>query len=88
MILRSGVVNMVEQCLHNLFQQHAEVPGKASAEIHRENLKRFESRWPAIQSSSTCLSCLRRRPQYALPCGHFVCDNRVQIFGESSPDDP
>ncbi|KAH7111317.1 phospholipase [Dendryphion nanum] len=38
--------------------------------------------------SSTCLCCLRRRPQYGLPCGHTICENCVLVFGECCVDDP
>jgi hypothetical protein len=31
---------------------------------------------------------LKRTPQYRLPCGHLICETRVQIFGHALPNDP
>ena len=65
------------------------VGGVAAADTHRDNLARFRRWWRGIESSSTCLCCLRRRPQPPrLPCGHFVCENCVVVFGDRDGDDP
>jgi hypothetical protein len=87
-ILRSGFISKVESRLRELFEQSSRNRGKPSSEIHRDNLRVFEDRWRSIQSSTTCLVCLRRRPQYGLPCGHIVCENCVLVFGECCIDDP
>src|SRR6266536_5086621 len=84
-ILRSDFINTVERHLERDFEQSIRESTPAS-EIHRGNLGRFGIRWREIQSTSTCLSCLRRRPQYGLPCGHAVCENCVLIFGDCSVD--
>ncbi|XTI82086.1 hypothetical protein V2W45_1463679 [Cenococcum geophilum] len=44
------------------------------------NLIQFQDRWRHIQSSNIYLSYLRRRPQYYLPCGHYICENCIIIF--------
>ncbi|KAF1974496.1 FabD/lysophospholipase-like protein, partial [Bimuria novae-zelandiae CBS 107.79] len=87
-ILRSGFINMVENNLIRYFQQHISDNGKSAVEIHRSNLVCFQHRWCHIQSSSTCLCCLRRRPQYCLPCGHCICENCVIVLGNCCEDDP
>ncbi|KAF1965189.1 FabD/lysophospholipase-like protein [Bimuria novae-zelandiae CBS 107.79] len=87
-ILRSGFINMVETNLICYFQQYISDNGKSAVEIHRSNLIRFQHRWRCIQSSSTCLCCLRRRPQYHLPCGHCICENCVIVLGDCCEDDP
>lgn len=35
-----------------------------------------------MRSDATCLVCLSRTPQFALPCVHFLCETCVRIFGE------
>jgi hypothetical protein len=87
-ILRSGFIGRVEDRLRGFFEQSIRRSGTPSSEIHKGNLRMFEDRWRDIHSSSTCLACLRRRPQYGLPCGHIVCENCVLVFGECSVDDP
>jgi hypothetical protein len=87
-ILRSGFISNVESRLCEFFEQSIHSEGTPSLEIHRVNLRIFEDRWRSIQSSATCLVCLRRRPQYGLPCGHIVCENCVLVFGECCVDDP
>ncbi|KAF8856244.1 FabD/lysophospholipase-like protein [Acephala macrosclerotiorum] len=86
-ILRSGFVKRVENRLR-VFWEQSICQGTPSSDLHRRTLRSFEDRWRNIQSSSTCLSCLRRRPQYGLPCGHIVCENCVLVFGESYANDP
>lgn len=34
-----------------------------------------------VRSDATCLVYLNRTPQFALPCGHSLCDICVRIFG-------
>ncbi len=84
----SSFVNMIQeqmqQYFHDALQSRAT---KATAEIHRQVLKRFRQ-WNNIRSKELCLVCLRRTPQYDLPCGHCVCENCVIVFGKSSPQDP
>ena len=87
MILRSGFISLVQKRLCEFFDESIG-SGTPSLDIHRRNLKRLEGRWRNIQSSTTCLCCLRRRPQYGLTCGHIVCENCVKIFGECSVNDP
>ena len=88
MVLRSGFINKIETQLRGFFEQSIRGKGTPSSEIHKDNLRRFEDRWRNIWSSSTCLACLRRRPQYGLPCGHIVCENCVLVFGECCVNDP
>ena len=87
MVLFSGFTNGIESQLRGLFKQLT-YGGVTSAEIHKSTLQRFASRWRSIHSSSTCYSCLRRRPQYGLECGHITCENCVVIFGDNCKDDP
>ena len=59
-VLRSGLTCMVENHLARLFAKF--IGRTAAADIHRDTLAAFHGQWGSIQSSSTCLCCLRRRP--------------------------
>ena len=87
-MLLSGFINLVKERFVDYFGQSVQRGGKAPADIHRENLERFQDHWLRIRSDSTCFPCLRRRPQYNQHCGHCVCQTCVINFGDQSPDDP
>ncbi|KAJ0100665.1 hypothetical protein J7T55_002025 [Diaporthe amygdali] len=86
-MLRSGFIDAVEKHFDESFGQLIRGPN-TSARIHGETLGRYRTAWKEIHSNSTCLSCLRRRPQYGLQCGHVVCESCVLSFGNRSPGDP
>jgi hypothetical protein len=54
-----------------------------SSEIHRHNLKSLGQDWTGVKTNQTCLSCLRRKPEHVLHCGHAMCDTCVCIFGKA-----
>jgi len=85
--LRSGFINMVEKHFVRTVERLVQ-ESTTAAEIHRENLRHHKAIWSSIQSSSTCLSCLCRRPQYGLYCGHIICENCVVVLGECCENDP
>lgn len=82
------LVELVENHMADCFEMLSQTADATTANIHRVRLQQFQKKWNTIYSTSTCLSCLRRRPQYSLPCGHSVCENCVIVFGECSVDDP
>ncbi|KAH7142375.1 acyl transferase/acyl hydrolase/lysophospholipase, partial [Fusarium sp. MPI-SDFR-AT-0072] len=55
---------------------------------HRQQLARNFGILRSIMSNDTCLSCIRRRPQYGFPCGHLVCQNCIRTFSPKSSSDP
>ncbi|KAF2113714.1 hypothetical protein BDV96DRAFT_601192 [Lophiotrema nucula] len=65
---------------------HRDCDKNSAVEIHRNSLVDFRPVLQGMRSSSTCLCCLRRRPQYCLPCGHCLCENCIIVFGESTSD--
>ncbi|OCL06980.1 hypothetical protein AOQ84DRAFT_295988 [Glonium stellatum] len=36
----------------------------------------------SFKRTNTCFACLFSRPEYRLPCGHLLCDDCLQDFGE------
>ncbi|KAG9249569.1 acyl transferase/acyl hydrolase/lysophospholipase [Emericellopsis atlantica] len=50
-----------------------------AAQWHRKHLMRFRALHD-ICMVDTCLSCLRRRPQHRMPCGHLFCQVCLKIF--------
>jgi len=85
--LRSGFINMVEKHFVRTVERLVR-ESKTAAELHRDNLRHHKAFWYGIQSSSTCLSCLCRRPQYRLHCGHIICENCVVVLGKCCENDP
>jgi hypothetical protein len=86
-ILRSGFINLIRNCLEEGYLKYTR-DGTPASEVHHHTIKSFQKEWRNIKSTSTCLCCLRRRPQYGLSCGHIICENCVVVFGDTSEDDP
>lgn len=40
---------------------------------HADKLASFRQTWQTVRSSATCLSCLKERPRWKLPCRHWIC---------------
>ncbi|EXU95695.1 patatin-like phospholipase family protein [Metarhizium robertsii] len=65
--------------LHAKFER----TGGMITSIHRQTMNRHRDRWLYIEGSSdTCFVCLRRRPEYLLPCDHTLCRSCVKDFGD------
>ena len=47
---------------------------QSAIQYHELILRQSKSQWANVHSITTCLSCLLRRPQYGLPCGHCFCE--------------
>ncbi|KAI9765987.1 MAG: hypothetical protein M1840_006994 [Geoglossum simile] len=87
MLLPSGFVMMIEGQLARWFENFIQGTSIPSAEIHHKNIQRFKPKLREIRNGNTCLVCLRRKPEYSLPCGHSLCENCVCVFGECSEQD-
>ncbi|KAH7112381.1 acyl transferase/acyl hydrolase/lysophospholipase [Dactylonectria macrodidyma] len=59
-----------------------------SLEWHRRQLACNGTLLAGIGSSETCFSCIRRRPKYKFPCGHFVCQHCIETFYPREESDP
>ncbi len=87
LLLPTGFVQMVESQLVKCFASFIQGDHMTASRIHGDNLRRFESYWRQMRSDNTCLVCIRRKPQYGLPCGHSICENCVRVFGECNAKD-
>ncbi|KAI9768255.1 MAG: hypothetical protein M1840_005085 [Geoglossum simile] len=56
-----------------------------SSELRWHNLKAFGQGWAGLKMTTTCLFCLRRKPEHILHCGHAICDTCACIFGKQTP---
>ena len=57
--------------------------------MHQNTMNRHNEKWLNIEGSNdTCLVCLRRRPEYSLPCNHTLCLNCVKDFGNQCLQNP
>ncbi|KAK8912409.1 Calcium-independent phospholipase A2-gamma [Metarhizium anisopliae] len=71
--------------LHAKFER----TGGMITSIHRQTMNRHRERWLYIEGSSdTCFVCLRRRPEYLLPCDHTLCRSCVKDFGDQCRKNP
>ena len=79
LVLPSTFVLLMKTELQQQFRLFLEI-GSASMQ-HQNRLISFQSHWRRLYSGNTCFSCMMRRPKYKLPCGHWVCDICMRIFG-------
>ncbi|KAM7210560.1 hypothetical protein V8F06_014060, partial [Rhypophila decipiens] len=56
--------------------------------LHERVMARFQQLWVGLLSDDTCFCCIRRRPQFGLPCGHSLCENCIRVFGRQNMADP
>ncbi|CRG92894.1 Leucine--tRNA ligase [Talaromyces islandicus] len=57
---------------------------QSAAQIRRDVVAPQRRLWSTLTTTTTCLFCVRRAPEHALPCGHALCDVCVRIFGTRS----
>jgi hypothetical protein len=92
LVLPSGFVKLIEDAFLERFQKLESRAVTTSADLHHQLLLRFKSDWLTCRSDEDwdedCLICLRRTPQYTLPCGCCICENCVRVLGRRSQYDP
>jgi hypothetical protein len=54
----------------------------SAAQIRRADNNCWKQYWKPLRSSTKCLSCLGAPPEHPLTCGHMLCDQCIEIFGE------
>ncbi|CVL09032.1 related to calcium-independent phospholipase A2 [Fusarium mangiferae] len=73
----------------SMFTQFAQFQAIGSTvDWHRRQLAQNNDTLGKIRSNRTCLSCIRRRPQFGLSCGHLICRYCVKTFYAPSRTDP
>lgn len=86
LILPSEMVRLIEE---SMVTQHAQTQAlESSVAWHRQQLARFHKFLSVIYSKETCLSCIRRKPQYKFQCGHFICRTCIKEFYPRNDLDP
>lgn len=60
----------------------------SSKELHLHNLAHFYGNYNFPLSGESCFTCLRRKPMYCLPCGHWTCQICIRIFYAPIVNDP
>lgn len=70
------------RCFENMVTQMTSL--RSSAAIRRDCMERYHQQYGQSISSTVCLVCSFRPPEYMLPCRHSVCENCVTIFGKPS----
>ncbi|KAI9799077.1 MAG: hypothetical protein M1833_004271 [Piccolia ochrophora] len=53
----------------------------SSAELRRQSLRDYKPLLVELRTNTTCLCCLRRKPEHTFRCGHTICDVCAVIFG-------
>lgn len=54
---------------------------RSAAVLHQSQIQASNIPWRQTYSNRTCLTCLRRSPEYSFSCGHAICDTCTRIFG-------
>ncbi|EXU95505.1 patatin-like phospholipase [Metarhizium robertsii] len=71
--------------LHTKFRR----AGGEITDILQDSMKRHRKNWSRVEGSTdTCFVCLRRRPEYQLPCSHTLCVSCVKDFGNQCRQNP
>ena len=81
-----SLVQLMRDGMFDQFRQFEQL-GTAKA-LHQHQLTHTRQGWAAPSSEETCFLCMRRRPQYCLPCTHWTCQTCIRIFGRQDGRDP
>jgi hypothetical protein len=83
----NNFLQLVEDNLADYVLKYISTKDLSVADIHRANIQTFRALWKGVYTDHTCLVCLRRIPDFILPCGHFLCETCIRIFGDERPED-
>lgn len=75
----------IHTCLIDKFEQLKQFNG--SQALQKSQLAAVNAIFPLPSLTQTCLSCVARRPQHPLPCGHWICSTCVLVFGKAVETD-
>lgn len=88
LIMPSVFAGMIEQVFETGFYDLVKTTTSTSADLQRQLLLRLDPHLLRVCSDYTCFVCLRRKPQFRVPCGHCLCENCMHVFGRPNADDP
>ena len=71
----------VEAHIISMFS-HIKYGGQSAVAIRQRSLERNLQHWSALSHTSICLTCLQRKLEHCLECGHAICDDCFVAFGE------
>ncbi|KAL7940049.1 acyl transferase/acyl hydrolase/lysophospholipase [Trichoderma barbatum] len=80
------IVSFTRIKMHEMYFRCKELGSSKELQIY--NLTRFYGNRVFPFSGESCFSCLRDRPMYKLPCGHWTCQTCVKIFHPPCTEDP
>ncbi|KAF4467879.1 hypothetical protein FALBO_5249 [Fusarium albosuccineum] len=80
------IVRLISDSMFTQFAQFQALG--TSLDWHREQLAYNSASLAVITSRETCFSCIRRRPKYNFPCGHFICEHCIRTFCHADESDP
>lgn len=81
MILPSGFIKLLEDEFVRQVNAYSRIPHVCSSMWHRQNVLAAKRDWLTLRSINTCFMCMRARPLYRVPCGHYLCDTCVRRHG-------
>jgi hypothetical protein len=55
---------------------------------HKKVLHSFHAEWKRVYFNTICLSCLARKPENSLTCGHWFCSPCIMIHAASTVESP
>jgi hypothetical protein len=84
LILPSGFIRLLEDKFVKQARVIARFPHISTAIWHKQKLSAVQPDWLNIYSETTCLVCIRERPQYCLSCGHIICETYIRRYGDQS----
>ena len=82
MILPSGFIKLLEDEFVKQVDGFSRIPNASVSTWHQQKLIAAKRDWLTLHSKNTCFVCMRARPPYRLPCGHYLCDTCVRRHGK------
>jgi hypothetical protein len=82
MILPSGFIKLLEDEFVRQVDAFSSLPNASSSTWHQQAVIAAKRDWITIRSQNACFMCMRARPPYRVPCGHYLCDICIRRHGE------
>ncbi|RPA90945.1 FabD/lysophospholipase-like protein [Choiromyces venosus 120613-1] len=76
--IRLGILIDLMKTEYHRFSSEVEGSSFNPQTFHSQLLASFSSEWKNIYSTVTCFFCLKKRPEYSLPCNHALCEGCIR----------